>query len=259
MIKAVLFDIDGTLVSFNTHKVPQSTIQALDELKKKGIKVFISTGRQYGSIDNLGDLQFDGYITLNGGYCMAGTDKVIYKHSIAEEDIDALLEYEKEKGTFPCSFVTDEGIFLNYKDDKVEEVFRLINFPEPPKQPLQYMKGRTVYQLLAFFGPGEEDNSVMTVLRHCESTRWNPLFADIIPAGSNKGVGVDKIIEYFGISLDETMAFGDGGNDILMLQHVGIGVAMGNAGDEVKKKADYVTASVDEDGVYKALKHFNAI
>ena len=84
-------------------------------------------------------------------------------------------------------------------------------------------------------------------------------FPDVIPKGSSKQVGVDKMLDYFGISLDESMAFGDGGNDVLMLKHVGIGVAMGNAEDEVKRAADYVTDSVDEDGVEKALRHFGVI
>ena len=66
MVKAIFFDIDGTLVSFKTHEVPRSTIDALDILRKKGIKVFIATGRHYSSINNLGNLTFDGYITLNG-------------------------------------------------------------------------------------------------------------------------------------------------------------------------------------------------
>ena len=72
-------------------------------------------------------------------------------------------------------------------------------------------------------------------------------------------VGIDKIIEHYGISLHETMAFGDGGNDMAMLRHAGIGVAMGNAGDEVKEAADYVTDSVDDDGVMNALRHFDVI
>ena len=82
MIKAVFFDIDGTLVSFKTHVVPKSTLHAIELLKKKGIKVFIATGRHRRSINNLGDLEFDGYVTLNGGYVFAGKDDVIYKHSI---------------------------------------------------------------------------------------------------------------------------------------------------------------------------------
>ncbi|MBR5298612.1 MAG: HAD hydrolase family protein, partial [Parabacteroides sp.] len=82
---------------------------------------------------------------------------------------------------------------------------------------------------------------------------------DVVSMGISKRVGIDKMLEHFHIGLDECMAFGDGGNDIQMLSHVGLGVAMGNASDEVKKYADYVTDSVDEDGIYKALKFFNVI
>ena len=67
MIKAVFFDIDGTLVSFKTHAIPQSTIEALAALRERGIKVFIATGRPLVAINNLGDQVFDGYVTMNGG------------------------------------------------------------------------------------------------------------------------------------------------------------------------------------------------
>ena len=97
MIKAVFFDIDGTLVSFKTHVVPKSTLHAIELLRKKGIKVFIATGRHRSSINNLGDLEFDGYVTLNGGYVFAGKDDVIYKHSIPDKDIEALVRYEGVK------------------------------------------------------------------------------------------------------------------------------------------------------------------
>lgn len=96
----------------------------------------------------------------------------------------------------------------------------------------------------------------MAVMPRCEATRWNPLFSDVVPKGSSKQVGLDKVLDYFGIPLEESMAFGDGGNDILMLKHAGIGVAMGNAEDDVKQAADYVTDSVDEDGVEKGLTAF---
>ena len=66
MIKAVFFDIDGTLVSFKTHRVPDSTKRAIAILRAKGIRVFIASGRQLLAINNLEDLQFDGYVTLNG-------------------------------------------------------------------------------------------------------------------------------------------------------------------------------------------------
>lgn len=258
MIKAVFFDIDGTLVSFKTHEVPQSTIEALDLLRKKGIKVFIATGRHYTSINNLGDLKFDGYVTLNGGYCFAGADKVIYKHSIPDRDIEALIRYMETEESFPCAFVQEKEIFMNYKDETVEEIFNMLNFPEPPIRPMDEIRGKTAYQLVSFF-TAEQEKKIMTILSNCESTRWNPLFTDVVPAGSSKRVGIDKMLEYFRISLNECMAFGDGGNDIAMLQHAGIGVAMGNAEDDVKQYADYITDSVDEDGIFKALKHLNII
>ncbi len=258
MIKAVFFDIDGTLVSFKTHEVPQSTIEALDLLRKKGTKVFIATGRHYTSINNLGDLKFDGYVTLNGGYCFAGEDKVIYKHSIPDRDIEALIRYMETEESFPCAFVQEKEIFMNYKDETVEEIFNMLNFPEPPNRPMDEIRGKTAYQLVSFF-TAEQEKKIMTILSNCESTRWNPLFTDVVPAGSSKRVGIDKMLEYFRIPLNECMAFGDGGNDVAMLQHAGIGVAMGNAEDDVKQYADYITDSVDEDGIFKALKHLNII
>ena len=271
MIKAVFFDIDGTLVSFKTHVVPKSTLHAIELLKKKGIKVFIATGRHRRSINNLGDLEFDGYVTLNGGYVFAGKDDVIYKHSIPDKDIEALVRYQEKEGEFPCAFVQEDEIFMNYTDKAVNDVFHLLNFPAPPIRPIEDIYGKTVYQLIAFF-TAEQEKRIMKVLSHCESTRWNPLFTDIVPLGSSKRVGIDKmpkgytkgdtlvrLMKNFGWSKDEVFVFGDGGNDIQMLSHVGIGVAMGNAAEDVMSAAGYVTTSVDENGVYNALKHFNII
>lgn len=256
-IKAVFFDIDGTLVSFKSHRIPDSAGRALDQLRAKGIKVFIATGRQLRYINNVGDRVFDGYVTLNGSYCLAGRDKVIYKHSIDPADIESLIRFQKRE-PFPCALVVEEGTFQNYVDDSVRAVYRLLNFPEPEPCSMEEYRDKEVFQLIAFFTK-EQEGRIMAALPHCEATRWNPLFADVIPAGSSKAVGIDKMIAHFGISLEETMAFGDGGNDIPMLRHAGIGVALGNAADEVKAAADYVTTSVDEEGVWNALAHFGLV
>ncbi|KKX49214.1 hypothetical protein L950_0216745 [Sphingobacterium sp. IITKGP-BTPF85] len=77
MIKAVFFDIDGTLLSFDTHKVPASTEKAIQELKSKGIKVIVSTGRSINSLDHIKYLDFDGFITFNGGYCITKEGDVL--------------------------------------------------------------------------------------------------------------------------------------------------------------------------------------
>ena len=108
MIKAVFFDIDGTLVSFQTHRIPDSAQLAVQQLRRRGIKVFIATGRHWRVINNLGKLEFDGYITLNGSCCYAGKDKVIYKRTIPFEDIRRMIELEKGAESFPCIFVSEK-------------------------------------------------------------------------------------------------------------------------------------------------------
>jgi len=258
MIKAIFFDIDGTLVSFKTHTVPQSTIHALSLLKEKGIKTFIATGRHRRDITNIGTLTFDGYVTLNGSCCINERNEIIYKHRIPSEDIEALLDYLDGDDRFPCIFVQEKSLLINYRDKAVKDSFVLLNLPGPPNGNLRDVPTDDVYQLIAFFEPHREEK-IMTVLPGCESARWTPLFTDIVPRGSSKREGIDHMLENYGIALEETMAFGDGGNDISMIEHAAIGIAMGNAEETVKQIADYVTDSVDENGIYNALVHFGII
>ena len=107
--------------------------------------------------------------------------------------------------------------------------------------------------------PKEEEEGFLSHLPGCKAARWNPYFTDIVPADGGKPVGLQKTLERWGIRQEESMAFGDGGNDIDMLRYAGVGVAMGNASDDVKLAADYVTADVDDDGVRRALEHYGVI
>lgn len=84
-------------------------------------------------------------------------------------------------------------------------------------------------------------------------------FCRVTAKGVDKGKGVKSVAKYCGFSISEVMAFGDGGNDTNMLKVAGIGVAMGNAGNSLKKVADYVTTSVDDDGIKRALEYFHVI
>ena len=84
--------------------------------------------------------------------------------------------------------------------------------------------------------------------------RWHPAFVDVTAKGNTKQKGIDEIINHFGIRLEETMAFGDGGNDVSMLRHAAIGVAMGNAVDSLKQRADYITSDIDAGGLEEAIK-----
>lgn len=260
MIKALFFDIDGTLVSFQTHCIPTSTIEALAEAKAKGLQIFIATGRPRLIINNLGALQaqnlIDGYITMNGAYCFVG-DEVIYKSAIQTTEVTALTSFCAERN-IPCIVVGEHHLCVCQPTDLIEQIFHVqlgVDILHARLKNMDEMTGKDIFQLTPFINEAEEQ-MIRPAIPNCEIGRWHPAFADITAIGNTKQRGIDEMIRRFGIRREETMAFGDGGNDISMLRHVGIGVAMGNARDEVKAAADYVTASVDEDGVAKALRKF---
>jgi len=256
--KAIFFDIDGTLVSFKTHSIPASTKKAIHQLKKKGIKVFISTGRAFCNINNLEDLEFDGLITTNGAYCVDCKGKTIAQHLLSKDNTGKLALYMEEK-TFHCMFMTSKGNFINNSDDLSLSVYQLVNILPPPIMPVLEIIEHDVFQLSAFVDMEQEAELLTHILTDCDSSRWHPSFTDFNAKNCNKATGMDSFLAHFDIEREYTMAFGDGGNDISILKHAAIGIAMGNANDEVKAAADYVTDSVDEDGISNALKYFGLL
>ena len=125
MTKALFFDIDGTLVSFETHRIPSSTIEALEAAHAKGLKIFIATGRPKAIINNLSELQdrnlIDGYITMNGAYCFVG-EEVIYKSAIPQEEVKAMAAFCEKKGV-PCIFVEEHNISVCQPNEMVKKIF----------------------------------------------------------------------------------------------------------------------------------------
>lgn len=257
MIKAIFLDVDGTLVSFKTHRMSETTKTALEKVRENGIMTFVATGRQLSAIDNLRDWTPDGYVTVNGGYCIVG-DKVVHKRVIDAGDITALLDLLEKERSFPFVFIHRDGSCINYANGRVHEALKQIDIPEPPVKSIDEIRRMEVFQILGFFEE-QDDAKIMKLLPHCHTTRWTHLFTDIIPMETNKWEGISNVLEYVGIAPEETMAFGDGGNDITMLRGAGIGVAMGNADKEVQGAADYITSSVDDDGIVAALNHFKMI
>lgn len=262
MVKAIFFDIDGTLVSFKNHQIPETTKQALKALREKDIKIFIATGRSPSQLSVLKeyiDFEFDGYIAMNGQYCF-NQKEVIHKQTVSKEDIESILPYLEERSEIACSFVEVDYVYFNQANEKVNNLWAKLGTAAPKLYVDEAVRALTqpTYQLSIYITEDEEEE-VLRYLPNCKAARWHPTFTDIIPKDGGKNTGIGKVLEYYDIDLTETMAFGDGGNDKDMLQYVNIGVAMGNATDDVKAVADYITSEVDDDGIMNALKHFKII
>jgi len=159
---------------------------------------------------------------------------------------------------FSCIFLEGEDIYVNCINDYTRRFISDLSIDMPPVRPARYALGRTVYQAVTFLDK-EHERLLLDRAPHLKTTRWHPNFLDVIPPTGGKDRGLDAILDHFGIPLEESMAFGDGENDLSMLVHAGIGVAMGTASDEVKARADYAAPSVDEDGVARALEHFGLL
>lgn len=254
-IKAIFFDIDGTLVSIRTHAIPLSTLQAVHDARKSGIRVFIATGRPLPFIDNLDQLEYDGIISFNGGLCQLTNGQVISKLPIDKDEVQRMVEL-CESRHIPVAFASPERAVMSCHNEVSMHIYNMLNIAPPAVEPLSQIAQMDILQMIAFLSSEEETSIMQEVLPGCVAQRWHSTFADIVRKGIDKAQGIDAIIHHLGIDLEQTMAFGDGGNDIGMLRHVAIGVAMGNATEDVKQSADYVTADVDSDGVALAMKKF---
>ncbi len=257
MIQAIFFDIDGTLVDFNTHEVSDQTFETLWKLKNNGIRLFIATGRGKDGLAVLEDFPFDGFITLNGQYCYTQDGTVVYENTISKEAIEKILAYES-KHHFPCGFVKENEKIFNYRDERVDEIHAITHNDNHPSGDVSNIMNEKVYQIMAFVTP-EEEAELMKNVEHCTTARWYPTFCDISPLGGTKVKGIDTFLQYYNIPLTDTLSFGDGGNDIPMLRHTAFSVAMGNASEEVKRAASFVSEDTAHEGITAACKKLNLI
>ncbi|GAA4807416.1 Cof-type HAD-IIB family hydrolase [Olivibacter ginsenosidimutans] len=258
-IKAIFFDIDGTLLGLKSKEIPESTIEAIQQLKRKNIQVIVSTGRSYAHAKFLKSYGFECFITFNGSYCVAEDDEVIFKHVIDPEDIQALYQHLLYTEHFPVGVMTTDNSYISHVTDDVTTIFNLLKLQVPETLPLMEILNKEVLQLNLFVDEVKEQRIINEVLKQCESSRWCSTFIDVNAKGITKRIGMEHFLARHGIDLRNTMAFGDGGNDIQMLHAAGIGIAMANASDRVKQVANYVTTTTEEDGIWRALKRYEII
>ncbi|MBA2874154.1 Cof-type HAD-IIB family hydrolase [Thermaerobacillus caldiproteolyticus] len=254
--KIVFFDIDGTLLD-EKKDLPDSTMAAIQKLKESGVYVAIATGRAPFMFADLRErLNIDSFVSFNGQYVVF-EGKVIYKHPLNRHKLHELKEQAHQNG-HPLVFMDADEMKASMEDHPYIHVsMESLKFAHPPFDPLYY-ENRDIYQALLFC-KSEEEHVYVNAYPEFRFVRWHNVSTDIVPFGGSKAEGIRRLIERIGISKEDVYAFGDGLNDMEMLQFVGTGVAMGNAKEEVKKVADFVTKPVSEEGILYGLKQLELI
>jgi len=257
MIKAAFFDIDGTLVSFENHRVPESTIQTIHHLRAIGVKTFLSTGRNGDSTRFLMDTGlFDGEILINGQLCELD-GRCVYENPVSEADIEAAIA-AAEAGELTLGFLSGHESFVSNVNQFVVDACAYADMAVPRLEPASLARNFHIHQIHCYGAPGEEDK-LLARTTGLTAVRWSPNFADVFPAGGGKDRGIEAFCKYLGIDRCETIAFGDGENDVDMFHAVGTAVAMGNACRAAKEAAHYVTDRINDDGIWNALVHFGVL
>jgi Predicted hydrolases of the HAD superfamily len=269
MIKAVFLDVDGTIISIRTHTIPKSAAAAIHKARLAGIKVFLCTSRAKQFLSNIKEIECDGIVALTGAHCIDSEGNDICTMPMSPSDIaNAITDVQKSGkelvlisagkvymaniGKTVIEYLGTGGLTL---DDIPGGVSALPDFVNA-KDPVSLAESLGILQITGFFPSGEEDRRFLSLMPDSHTERWTEVFVDIVRNGISKALGIDVMARRFGFDASETMGIGDGANDIPMIEHAAIGVAMGNASDHVKSHADFVTDDVDDDGLSKAFEKF---
>lgn len=255
-IKIVFFDIDGTLIDINKKIMTKRIEETLIRLKQNKIIICIATGRPLKSVPHFPNVEFDAFLTFNASYCCT-KNEIIYKNPIRSSDVQTIIENAKRIQR-PVSIASIARIGANGKDQDLIDYFAISNQSVEIVEDFDDLAKEDIYQIMIGCFK-EEYDQILSDVEGAKITAWWPRAVDIIPSNGGKGLGVEKVLAYYHLKKEEALAFGDGTNDIEMLQAVGTGVAMGNATNDVKDIADDICGSVAEDGIYFYCKKYNLI
>ena len=253
MVKAAFFDIDNTIYDHKNKRWDSESLEAIKDLKRKGIKVFLSTARPYASFVPFGALglgiEWDGYVASSGGLAVVG-EETVFKTTVRKEDVEKFKELchyhhqtmefvgEKERKLFAPLTKNAETYYYGIFHDTIPEVDG--DFPDD-------------CIALMLFIDKKYDRRFERLFPHLCFYRFFDTAVDVYEVPHKKGDGIAAILRYFDIKKEEAIAFGDGLQDISMAGEVGCFVAMGNAQEEVKSAASFVTLPVWEGGVKEGL------
>ena len=218
-IKAVFFDVDGTLLSHKENEVPQSTRRTLKKLKERGIMTIVATGRHMIEYSKLpvSDIKFDGYLMLNGQLILDSDRKMYAGTPIDKGEMEVLAQIFKAK-KIPFALIGENDRYINYVDETVVKTQSETKGTVPE---IGDYTGEEVYQILAFV-PEDKKKLLDDLLDECSITSWNDTGIDIIPRQGGKDTGIQIFLDTHGFDRSQVMAFGDGENDIAMIKFAGL-------------------------------------
>ena len=246
-VKIIFFDIDGTLLDPRTGRISEKNIYTLKQLEEKGIKQCIVTGRPPACLPDFGELRFDVLATFNGCFCRTDTE-TIYSNPIDPAEVRIVLENAAALGR-PVSVAVRDRLAANGIDRDLADYYRISNLELTVAGDFEETCREDVYQIML----GSREAEHAAILRGAEHVKlaisWERA-VDVIPRTGGKGTAIRQILAHYHLDRSQALAFGDGSNDVEMLQAVGTGVAMGNAADRLKAVADRICGPVSEDGIY---------
>ena len=159
---------------------------------------------------------------------------------------------------FSLALLAEKNMYVERLEGLARQMSEVVNIV-PEECNLRHVAAtQRVWQMCPYID-AEMESRVLPLLPECSGSRWIDSFMDVNVKGVDKSMAVSRVMEYYGYTMQQAMAFGDGGNDAPMVRDAAVGVAMGNGREELKAVADYVTDDVDNDGIYNALKHFGLI
>lgn len=263
--EVLVLDIDGTLTN-SKKEITQKTLDAVIRAQEEGIKVVIASGRPTPGITKVAKTvkldEYGGYIlSFNGGKIINfKTGEIIYNETLPMEMIPAIYEEAVENNAGIISYEGDDAIAGNGIDEYNELEARIngIGLREVEDFP-NYIKFPINKCLLT--GKPEHMAEVEEKMKgrfgnFLNIYRSEPFFVEVMPQNIDKAYSLGKLLRHLELDRSQMIACGDGFNDLSMIKYAGLGVAMANAQEEVRKAADYITRSNDEDGIAHVIDKF---
>lgn len=254
--KILFFDIDGTILD-EEKNIPIGVKEAISKAKENGHEIVIATGRAPFTAEFvLNQLNIDSFICYNG-QIVQYKGEVIHQGIIEENELQKLTEFAKKREQ-PVVYMDKFEFVSNIPNH--QDVFESISTLKisMPRTEENFFLTNNIHQALIFCN-NDDQKIYESFFPNLKFVRWHAVSCDVLPRGVSKAKGIELFLNYINKTPEDAIAFGDGLNDIEMLEFVGTGVAMGNSVEELKKYASFVTDHVSENGIINALKKLELI